>query len=273
MAHSFLARPLSLIGAATCAALALSALPSAASATVVTLADTYYGGLNTYNGQDVIGTSVFDVLSASVQRIGAGGNTLQVTINTNYAGAPGTPAAEGTGYGALFLTPGFDSWHPTGVAPYPTDVYQPGEWTYAFTIPQSPGSNSGAGGLYLTSAGTVQLANVNGNTITAPFAGNPGYFFRQGQAVQFTPGANAAPVAIGQWSIAPGQIIFDVNDNRLLGDNFSLSWAMTCGNDVIQGAISGVPEPSTWAMMLVGLGGLGALMRGSRRRRPAASAA
>ena len=272
MANSFLGRPMRLLGAASCTMLALSALPSAANAAVVVLADTYYGGLNTYNGQDVIGTSVFDVLSASVQRIGAGGNTLQVTINTNYAGAPGTPAAEGTGYGALFLTPGFNSWHPTGVAPYPTDVYQPGEWTYAFTIPQNPGSTSGAGGLYQTSDGTVVLANVNGDPITAPFAGNNGFYFRQGQAVQFTPGQSANPVAIGSWSVAPGQLIFDVTDNHLLGDAFSMSWAMTCGNDVIQGVISGVPEPSTWAMMLVGFGGLGVAMRASRRR-PAASAA
>jgi PEP-CTERM motif len=35
--------------------------------------------------------------------------------------------------------------------------------------------------------------------------------------------------------------------------------------------VSAAPEPGTWAMMLVGLGGLGAMLR--TRRRPVASAA
>jgi hypothetical protein len=33
----------------------------------------------------------------------------------------------------------------------------------------------------------------------------------------------------------------------------------------INGAIAGVPEPATWAMMLMGLSGFGALLRSSRR--------
>jgi hypothetical protein len=50
---------------------------------------------------------------------------------------------------------------------------------------------------------------------------------------------------------------FDINDAGLLGNAFALSWAMTCGNDVIQGQVSGVPEPSTWAMMILGFAGVG----------------
>jgi len=38
----------------------------------------------------------------------------------------------------------------------------------------------------------------------------------------------------------------------------------------LQGAA--VPEPATWAAMLVGFGAIGASMRGARRRRTAATA-
>jgi len=44
-------------------------------------------------------------------------------------------------------------------------------------------------------------------------------------------------------------------------------------DDLQFGALnSAVPEPTVWAMMLVGFGGLGAAMRGSRRRRAAVTA-
>jgi hypothetical protein len=215
------------------------------------LQDQYWGG-NDHGYGDSIGGGVFNVSSASISRPSA--NVLQIVINTDYAGAAGT---DGTGYGALFLTPGAHAWQPTGSAPYATDVYKPGEWRYAFTLPQLPSTNSGSAGLYLTTAGTVQLANVNGNPISWPDNGNSGWIFRDGQAVQFTPDQSALPVATGTWSIGAGTITMDILDNGLLGDEFATSWAMTCANDVIQGQVSGVPEPSTWAMMLIGFAGLG----------------
>jgi hypothetical protein len=46
---------------------------------------------------------------------------------------------------------------------------------------------------------------------------------------------------------------------------------MTCGNDVIQGQVSAVPEPSTWAMIILGFAGIGATTY--RRRKTAALAA
>lgn len=253
---------------ATILALGLGA--TAAHAGAVTVQDNYYGGLNTYNGADVIGASVFDIKDAVFQRIGAGGNTLKVTIDTNYAGAPGTPAAETTGYGALFLTPGANAWNPVGPAPYSNDVYTPGEWAYALTMPMAPSVASGSASLYAVNSGTVVMSNVSGDPITYPFAGNPGYYFRQGQAVQFTPGQNANPLVTGGWQVNPGQLVFTINDNHLLGDNFAFSWAMTCGNDVIQGQVAGIPEPATWTIMIMGFGGIGAVLR--RRRQVVALA-
>ena len=46
--------------------------------------------------------------------------------------------------------------------------------------------------------------------------------------------------------------------------NFGGTFAYSPG--VFDGAAGGVPEPATWAMMLTGFGGLGAVMRSRRRR-------
>ncbi|HWY61714.1 MAG TPA: PEPxxWA-CTERM sorting domain-containing protein [Rhizomicrobium sp.] len=43
-------------------------------------------------------------------------------------------------------------------------------------------------------------------------------------------------------------------------------------SDVVISPPSGVPEPTTWAMFLVGFGGLGLMLRGSRRKGTAATA-
>lgn len=247
---------------------AMAAMPARAS---VILQDTYYGGIDTWHyPTDVIGdAATFGISSAAIHRIN-GGNTLEITINTNYAGVPGTRAAYGTGYGVLFITPGPNAWTPQGSGPhYDDDTYQAGDWTYAATIPTNPGryTHTGSGGLYLTSDGTIIMSNVYGNTTTYPYPGSGRYYFRENQPVQFTPDQSANPVAntSEQWTIAPGAITFDLTDNGLLGDQFALSWAMTCANDIIQGQVD-VPEPPTWLLVLAGMFITGGLTwrRGSR---------
>ena len=232
-----------------------------------TLVDGYAGGMNFYpGGGDVIGdAATFDIFDLVASR--ANPNELTIKIDTNFADAPGSAAALSTGYGSLFITPGADAWHPTGVAPYPTDVYSPGEWTYAFTIPADPGSSSGAGALYATADGTVVLSNVNGDDVSYPNPGNNNYYFRQDQAVQFTAGPSATPLALGTWSVSPGALTFTINDGGLLGDDFAVSWAETCANDVIQGQISGAPEPASWSLMLLAVGLTGETLRRRRRQR------
>ena len=237
---------------------------AATGAQATTLMDTYYGGTDTYNNPgDIIGpANVFDIISATAIRTGTNGDTLQIVIKTNYAGGPGTPAADGTGYGALFLTPGVNAWQPTGSASnhYAADVYVPGEWAYAATLPMDPGTMSGTGGLYATSGGTVVTSNVGTcNYQTYPINSSCPWYFRQGQAVQFTPGATQTPVASETWAIQGDTITFNIIDNHLLGDSFSLAWAMTCANDVIQGQINiplsedPVDEAPTWSVLMAGL--------------------
>src|SRR5258708_27017145 len=177
-------------------ALALWSLPAAAG----TLTDNYWGGVNTLNPSsgDVIGSSsVFNISSADVTRIN-GGDTLKVVINTPYAGKPGTSAAQGTTYGSLFFTT-VANYSPIGTAAthYSSDVYQPNDWTWAFVTSSQPGtgglyqigavqsvtdySHSTVAQSYTTLDGKIIMSNVNGNPITAPHSGNPGFYFREGQ--------------------------------------------------------------------------------------------
>jgi hypothetical protein len=275
-------------------ALSVSAFSlGAAQAAGVTLIDNYDGGIDTWNGNgaasagsyvynkqsadiyagQVIGdANIFSISSLTAQRVGTGGGVLEVVVNTAYAGQAGV---DGTGYGALFITPGYNVWKPTGSAPYPTDQYVSGEWTYAATIPTKPGADSGSGGVFLTSGGDVVLSNVNGDFVTAPYNGNSGWDFRQGEAVQFDPGAGQSAAFTESWVIDPTAktITFLINDNGALGDNFAISWAMTCANGIIEGQVNGVPELATWAMMLAGFAGLGFVGHRASRRSSAAAPA
>lgn len=259
-----------------------------------TLTDTYFGGLNTYNGSDVIGSNAFNIIDAVITRstTTTTNDTLNITINTMYAGVPGTGPAEGTGYGSLFLSPG--TWSAA-------NTYTPNEWQYAVQVNQNPGSGNiptTTSGLYAvgnvattnlysantsvvqsyttTNGSTIVMSNVNGDPVTYPGANNPGYYFRQGQAVQFTPGA--AAIGAATWSVnatvgaTVGAIIFSIIDNSLLGSSFALAWAMTCANDVIQGQVtlpdpppSATPLPAALPLFAAGLGVIGFL--GSRRRK------
>lgn len=126
--------------------------------------------------------------------------------------------------------------------------------------------------------GTVVLSNAPGCSATYPLQGNCGYYYRAGEAVQYVPYATQTALATGTYTItdatknaqgviSPGTIQYSLtNVGTTLGTNFAVSWAMTCANDIIQGQLGlFVPEPRTWAMLLVGCLGLAGLTRRARR--------
>lgn len=239
---------------------AVVALGSSARADV-TLPDSYVGGLDHGYG-DVIqnpGTHDFEISSAVIRRI-AGGSTLQVVINTNFAGKAGL---DGVGYGSLFISPGVGAWNPSGTSAdgYLADNYSahsanPNYWAYAFTT---------SGVLYKTIDGAIVTSNVNGGHSSNTGLAS-GFIFRDNQPVDFIPTGKAQ--AFGTFTPAAGTLTFDIVDGGTLGNDFAISWAMTCANDIIQGQVvlSAVPEPSTWAMMLIGFAGIGFMVyRRSRK--------
>ena len=117
------------------------------------------------------------------------------------------------------------------------------------------------------------MANVNGNPLSAPASGNPGFYFRQGQAVLFTPTNSIVPNTSVDFTVGSGFIEYSIHDDGNLGDSFALSWAMTCANDVIQGlvtlpstALNGTPLPAALPLFAGGLGVMG-LLAGRRKRK------
>jgi hypothetical protein len=64
---------------------------------------------------------------------------------------------------------------------------------------------------------------------------------------------------------------FTVNASKAGFYKFELAYGECCGGPAtvlfnVNGGPAGIPEPATWAMMLVGFGGMGAAMRSARRK-------
>ena len=244
---------------------------------VYTFNDNYIGGNDYGHFGDSIGGKPFTISDALVSR---DGNLLQVTINTDYAGHNGL---EGTYYGDLFLNTTWTAQNRIHDLNYTTDTYQPGDWSFAVHLPAvtqiAEGPQSGTAAFYaITDANVVQskVGNCN-DSVGAPGGSNCNWYYRSHQAVSIDPllgTANAATVIDGSaaWKVEPGltsqpgKITFTFDDHGKLGNNFALSWAMTCANDIIQGTVElgppllgnplSVPEPSTILLASVGLAGL-----------------
>ena len=279
----------------------------ASSAYSFTLTDNYIGATDNYHGtpQDIIGNSPpFSITSADITRSGPGNDTLNIVIHTNYAGAPGTGPAFGTGYGSLFLNPfswsgsnpgtndswvlGNQSWaYAVTNTSGATDATQPAFGMYAIGTVGGSTSKNGAAQYYTTTDGTVYMSYINGNgnptdPATSPKSPTGGDYFRQGQAVQYIPGSGeTSPNYAATFTVDPlaGTLTYTIVDMFALGDTFALSWAMTCSNDIIQGLVTlgstdlqGTPIPAALPLFAGGLGVMGLLARRKKRKGATATA-
>jgi hypothetical protein len=186
---------------------------------------------------------------------------LTVDIHTDF----GLGETYGLDYGDLFFS--VDGWHPSGEAPYVNDDSNTGEdWEYVFDV--------SSGTFYNIDHDAGQNAIQNSEDVMDWGR------FRTGQEVLIDASQldDEAIVSTGGEVYRSGEsdefysMRFDVSELNMDMDDFSLAfhWAMTCGNDVIEGAIDplpvAVPEPSTWLLLGMGVLGLGANHRKRRRR-------
>lgn len=173
---------------------------------------------------------------------------VTVEIQTGY-----TDGRRGTNYGDLFVST--DGWNPYGDAGagYPDDRFGFGEtWEYALDTSSS--------NIYSVNPDHIQLAN---DVMTTP-----AYHYRNNQEVLYNPDVNEGSQGSFAFSHAGSLISYSFNLSSFglsWEDELDLGfhWAMTCGNDVIQGGIhkAAVPEPGTMLLLGLGIAGLGAAGR------------
>jgi len=203
---------------------------------------------------------------------------VEVTINTGYStGIDGT--FDGTNYGDLFIST--DGWKPFGDPGdnYKTDDHSNGtNWEYVFDTSANKIYNTSQGNILLSDDVTftngsnwVDNTNVTGQLYngSSPTGSNRYSWYRHGQEIWFE-NTNETDTGDGIFSDAYSGIegfltySFDLSSLGITpeqGYNLGFHWAMTCGNDVIEGGLlkSAVPEPGTLVLLGLGVLGLGIL--------------
>lgn len=224
------------------------------SAQSYTISDTggaaYWGGSVVNAGAtdygDVIGSPYFAVDQMDVTR---SGNVWKVTLSGPYFQYHLDPTADGglpSAYGPGDLYIDSNGWNATQDASgnYSTDVFSLSEgWNYIVTK-----GASGAWGLY------ALTSNINDITFTSAPSN---YVYRSGQAWQGGAGTYIGPAS---YSYGTDSITFTFDADWTGPVGFH--WDMKCGNDVVEGQVPAVPEPTT--MLLLGLGLIG--LAGVRRK-------
>jgi hypothetical protein len=240
-------------------------------------ANAYYGGGDIrysdgspvlVNGQPVVDYSA-DILGGPAYAV----DTLAVTRGTDSFTATLTGAYfSSTGLnewiGDLFLTTG--AWNPAGAGPnyVGNNATATGTtWDYVLSIVGGQVSPNGGP----ATSGQIALYAVNKDNILTTSELPQSGAYRDDQEIEYD-ATGQAPIVLGTWTLTPdladpsnGTFTFSLDGLTLadygLDGVLGLHWAMSCGNDIVEGVVPAagtVPEPATMVLFGAGLVGLAA---------------
>jgi hypothetical protein len=196
-----------------------------------------------YADADVIGNpDDFDILGLNAM---VTSDLFKVEIYSTYFDS-GSITKYGTALGDLFVS--IDGYSGEGE-----------DWEYVAVLDGHDHLQGGMAYLYGIQSGSVLYSQE---------LINPNYIFRSGQEVLFASQGDA--IATGTWGIDDNWLSIHIAGEAILPvvTEVGFHYAMTCGNDVIEGGVdvAPVPEPATMVLLGTGLIGLAGISRRQRRK-------